>query len=151
MKAVIQRVRYAELFVNGHPYSSIHRGIVALIGLMKNDTAIQAEKLADKLIHFRIFPDPKGRMNLSVPDIQGDILLVPQFTLAAETKKGLKPSFSSAMPPDEAEPLFNYLVARVRQECAEQSRGTSVATGKFQATMNVSLVNEGPVTFILTF
>ena len=150
MKAVIQRVRYAELFVDGNPYSSIQGGMVAFVGLMKDDTTAHADKLADRLIRFRIFPDQRGRMNLSLLDAQGDILLVPQFTLAAAPPKGLKPSFSSAMRPEEAEPLFNYLIVQVRRQCAERSRRTSVATGKFQAAMNVSLVNEGPVTFILT-
>lgn len=149
MKAVIQRVGYAEVFIDGSLDSQIGRGILALIGLTLDDTSNQADKMVHRIINFRIFPSAQGRMDLSLLDVRGDLLLVPQFTLAAATKKGLKPSFSEAMPPPDAAPLFTYLVRKAQQKCASHHPSIQVATGKFQTTMHISSVNEGPVTFIL--
>ncbi len=154
MKVVIQRVSSAELFVLDSLHSKIDsridKGIVALVALVKGDTKEQVDKLIAKILRLRIFPDQQARMQLSLLDIEGDLLLVPQFTLAGATEKGLRPNFSAAMPPAEAEVLFDYMVAKTQQECAELGCSVRVKTGKFQATMRVALVNEGPVTLILT-
>lgn len=150
MKAVIQRVSSAELFALDSLYSRIDRGIVALVAVLKDDGKSEADKLIGKILRLRIFPDQQDRMQRSLLDIGGDLLLVPQFTLAGSTAKGLRPNFSAAQPPAEAEPLFDYMVARARQECAESGCSVRVKTGKFQTTMRVALVNEGPVTLILT-
>lgn len=150
MKAVVQRVSSAELFVFDSLYSKIDKGLVALVALLKEDTEEQVDKLVTKILGLRIFSDQQDRMQLSLLDIEGDLLLVPQFTLAGSTEKGLRPSFSAAMPPVEAEGLFDYMVAKTQQECARSGRSMRVKTGKFQTTMRIALVNEGPVTLILT-
>ncbi|MDI1351579.1 MAG: D-aminoacyl-tRNA deacylase, partial [bacterium] len=118
-------------------------GIMALIGIEKTDMQIHAEKLFNKIVNYRIFPDNNGKMNLSLKDIQGGLLLVPQFTLVAETTKGTRPGLSKGMPPQEGEQLFEYLVEYA------QNNYLSVATGCFGAAMLVRLCNDGPVTFIL--
>ena len=150
MKAVIQRVRYADLFIDGSLYSQINGGVFALIGISQGDTLTQADKLIHKIIHFRIFPNAQEKMQLSLLDVRGDLLLVPQFTLVAATEKGLKPSFSKAMPPMQAEPIFTYMIEEARRQCKERSKGMKISNGKFRTTMYISSVNEGPVTFILT-
>jgi len=150
MKAVIQRVSSAELFVFDSFDSRIDKGIVALVALLREDTKEQVDKLITKMLRLRIFSDQQDRMQLSLLDIEGDLLLVPQFTLAGSTDKGLRPNFSAAMPPVEAEALFGYMVAKTRQECAKLGRSVRVKSGKFQTTMRIALVNEGPVTLILT-
>jgi D-tyrosyl-tRNA(Tyr) deacylase len=143
MIAVIQRVSRAEVTVQGESVGKIGRGILALVALEKGDTEAQAERLAERILGYRIFGDAEGKMNLSVQDIAGGLLLVSQFTLAADTKKGLRPSFTPAADPETGRRLFNYFVERFRACHA------SVATGRFGADMQVELVNDGPVTFTL--
>lgn len=144
MKGLIQRVSHANVVISGSEVGAIEQGILLLLGIEKNDTQEQADKLLDKLLKYRIFADDEARMNLSVSDIEGGVLAISQFTLAAETKKGLRPGFSSAKPPAEAEALYNYFVQGLR----EKHKG-HVATGEFGADMKVSLCNDGPVTFLL--
>lgn len=143
MIAVIQRVSAAEVQVAGDSVSRIGRGLLALVAVEKGDTETQAERLAERILGYRIFADTQDRMNLSVKDIDGEVLLVSQFTLAADTRKGARPSFTPAAAPDEGRRLFDHLVAAVR------THHPRVATGRFGADMQVSLVNDGPVTFIL--
>ncbi|MFK5893224.1 MAG: D-aminoacyl-tRNA deacylase [Pseudomonadota bacterium] len=143
MIALIQRVNSAEVVVNKQCIASISQGLLAFIGIEKTDKAEQIAKLVHKIIHYRLFADNADKMNLSVKDIQGGILLVPQFTLAANTNKGLRPSFSSSAPPDIAETLFQQFVDTANQQFP------SIETGQFGADMKVSLINDGPVTFIL--
>ncbi len=125
----------------------IGRGILALIGVQRGDSEAQAEHLLRRLVGYRIFPDAGGRMNLSLRDVGAELLLVPQFTLAADTHKGTRPGFSTAAPPDEGARLFGYLFDLARQ--SDQLTGQSVAAGRFGAHMQVALVNDGPVTFWL--
>lgn len=141
MIGLIQRVSHADVKVNGQLIAQIEKGILVLVGMEKNDQTIQADKLLQKLLNYRIFADSDDKMNLSLKDIQGGLLLVPQFTLAASTKKGLRPSFSSAKSPDEAKELFHYLLQQGQQH------HPLVACGQFGADMQVSLINDGPVTF----
>ncbi|MDQ7050807.1 MAG: D-aminoacyl-tRNA deacylase [Enterobacterales bacterium] len=143
MIALIQRVSHANVVVDNETIGQIDQGILALIGVQKGDQKSQADRLMQRLLGYRIFSDADDRMNLSVADINGGILLVPQFTLAANTKKGTRPGFSTAAPPNEAETLFNYFVTEV------QLKYPSVAQGMFGADMKVSLCNDGPVTFWL--
>ncbi|MCV6621670.1 MAG: D-aminoacyl-tRNA deacylase [Cellvibrionaceae bacterium] len=144
MKGLIQRVSHANVVVAGEEVGAIEQGILLLLGIEKDDSKEQADKLLDKLLKYRIFSDEQERMNLSVSDIEGGVLAISQFTLAAETKKGLRPGFSTAKPPAEAEELYNYFVSRLQ----EKHQG-KVATGEFGADMKVSLCNDGPVTFML--
>ena len=141
MIALIQRVSYANVEVDGELIAQIEQGILVLVGMEKEDQQSQADKLLQKLLNYRIFADSEDKMNLSVQDIQGGLLLVPQFTLAANTKKGLRPSFSSAKNPAEAEVLFHYLLKQAKNQYSD------VAAGLFGADMKVSLLNDGPVTF----
>ncbi len=143
MKAVIQRVSEARVDVAGETVGSIGRGILVLLGVEKGDGEGDADRLADKIVKLRIFEDEEGKMNLSVGEIGGGLLVVSQFTLAGNCAKGRRPSFDSAAPPAEANRLYEYFVGRVRET------GIPAATGVFQAMMQVSLVNVGPVTFIL--
>lgn len=143
MKALIQRVNRASVDVDGQCVGAIEHGLLALVGVEKGDSDADADKLLHKLLHYRVFSDPEGKMNQNVQQVEGGLLLVSQFTLAADTHKGLRPSFSSAAPPAEGERLFKYLVARA------QAAWQHVATGEFGANMQVSLVNDGPVTFLL--
>ncbi len=143
MIGLIQRVRWAKVEVDGQIISQIEQGLLALIGMQKDDQTMQADKLLHKLLNYRIFADDDDKMNLSVRDIQGGLLLVPQFTLAADTRKGMRPSFSCAKPPAEAEQLFNYLLSEA------QNQYPRIQAGKFGADMQVSLLNDGPVTFSL--
>jgi D-tyrosyl-tRNA(Tyr) deacylase len=143
MIALIQRVSEAAVHVNGKVIGDISKGILALIGVEKGDTEKQAERLLQRMLAYRIFPDQEDRMNLDVRQARGRILLVPQFTLAANTGKGNRASFTSAATPADGARLFDYLVA----QAALQMEG--VATGKFGADMKVHLVNDGPVTFWL--
>ena len=121
----------------------IGRGLLVFLAVEKLDSEAQAERMAEKLMAYRVFADEQGKMNLSVSDISGEILLVSQFTLAADTPKGLRPGFSNAAEPGLAEQLYEFLVDRLRQQ------GLPVATGQFAANMQVHLVNDGPVTFLL--
>jgi D-tyrosyl-tRNA(Tyr) deacylase len=148
MKALIQRVSRASVEINdeagGHRTAgAIDGGLLALIGVEKGDAEANADKLLHKLLHYRVFSDAEGKMNLNVQQAGGGLLLVSQFTLAADTRKGLRPSFSSAAPPADGERLFDYLVAQAR------THALPVATGDFGADMQVALVNDGPVTFML--
>lgn len=144
MIGLIQRVSWAKVVVDDNTIGQIEQGILVLVGMEKHDSNAQADKLLHRLLNYRLFPDNDDKMNLSVKDVQGGLLLVPQFTLAADTKKGMRPSFSSAKPPSEAEKLFNYLVSQAEQNYQH------VAAGEFGADMKVSLLNDGPVTFSLT-
>ena len=143
MIALIQRVSGARVAVDGETVGAIGRGILALVGVEKNDTQALARRLCERVLGYRIFPDDEGRMNRSLADIGGGLLLVPQFTLAADTHKGARPSFSSAAPPVEGERMFDFLVGIARAAHAV------VETGRFGADMQVHLVNDGPVTFWL--
>lgn len=143
MKALIQRVKRASVTINGELYSSICKGVLVFVGIEKADEKINAEKLADKILKLRIFEDENEKMNLSVSDIKGEILVVSQFTLCGDCKKGTRPSFDNSAPLDKAVELYEYFV-----ECVKQG-GLSVQAGKFRAMMDVELVNDGPVTFWL--
>jgi D-tyrosyl-tRNA(Tyr) deacylase len=143
VKALIQRVSGASVTVAGEQVSVIERGLLVFLGLDKGDDEARAERMIEKLLAYRVFPDAQGRMNCSVSDIDGAVLLVSQFTLAADTRKGLRPSFSSALAPEDAEPLYDFTLARLQQAWPR------VAAGRFGADMQVSLVNDGPVTFLL--
>ena len=143
MKAVIQRVTSASVIVEGHIVGQIGHGILILLGIEKGDAEGQADWLVDKICGLRMFSDNDGKMNLSVKDISGSLLVVSQFTLAGNCAKGKRPSFDTAAPPDEGKRLYEYFVSAAKQI------GLPVATGIFQADMQVSLVNDGPVTFIL--
>ena len=142
MIALIQRVIEARVEVEGATIGTIGRGILALVGVERGDTEAQAERLVERVLGYRIFPDAEGKMNLSLLDIKGELLAVPQFTLAADTRKGTRPGFSSAAPPDEGERLFKFFVEVLNQKIKAK-------TGKFGADMKVGLVNDGPVTFWL--
>ncbi|NOG32582.1 D-tyrosyl-tRNA(Tyr) deacylase [Halomonas sp. TBZ9] len=143
MKALIQRVTRASVEVDERTVGQIDQGLLVLVGVEKGDDQARADSLLHKLLNYRVFSDAQGKMNLNVQQAGGSLLLVSQFTLAASTRKGLRPSFSSAAPPEEGERLFNYLVAQA------QSGDVPVATGEFGANMQVALVNDGPVTFML--
>ncbi len=143
MLGLIQRVKHASVSVNNDITGEIQKGILLLLGIQKNDTEQTADKLIDKILAYRIFSDENNKMNCNVQQIEGGVLVVSQFTLAADTKKGLRPSFSSAAPPAQAEALYDYFVTQMR------NRHPQVATGIFAADMQVSLVNDGPVTFML--
>ena len=143
MISLIQRVCSARVEVAGEVVGAIDRGILALVAVERNDAAPQADRLLERILGYRIFEDAEGKMNLSLADIGGDLLLVSQFTLAADTQKGMRASFTPAASPDEGRRWFDYLVDRAR------SRHAVVATGRFGAHMQVHLVNDGPVTFWL--
>ena len=144
MLSVIQLVTHAAVSVDDVVIGSIQKGIMALVGIEKTDTEKETEKLFNKTINYRIFPDANGKMNLSLKDVRGELLLVPQFTLVAETAKGTRPGFSTGMPPEEGRQLFEYLI-----EHAKKQNDVSIASGCFGAYMQVNLCNDGPVTFIL--
>jgi len=141
--ALIQRVNWAQVHIDSTLHAGIQQGLLALIGIEKEDDDKLAQKLLDKILAYRIFADAGGKMNLDLKDIGGDLMLVSQFTLAAETQKGLRPGFSSAKPPCEAEVIYDKLVQ------AAQEQYEFVQSGMFGADMQVSLENDGPVTFIL--
>lgn len=143
MKALLQRVSSAKVEVAGRVVGEIDQGLLVLVGIEPQDGTEQLQKMLKKLFNYRVFADEQGRMNLSVKDIQGGVLLVSQFTLAADTGSGLRPGFSTAAAPEQAERLFSQLVDMARAEHAQ------VATGEFGANMQVSLTNDGPVTFLL--
>lgn len=143
MKALIQRVRAARVEVEGEIVGAIDQGLLALVGVEPQDTPASVAKLLHKLLNYRVFSDAEGKMNLSLGDVGGGLLLVSQFTLAADTKSGLRPSFSSAALPALGAELFDLLVEQA------QAKHPQVATGRFGADMQVHLVNDGPVTFLL--
>ncbi|TVO69470.1 D-aminoacyl-tRNA deacylase [Denitromonas ohlonensis] len=143
MIALIQRVTHAEVVVEGECVGRIDAGLLALIGIEPKDDLTNVARMAQRLLGYRVFQDADDRMNLSVRDVDGGLLLVPQFTLAADTRKGTRPGFSTAAPPDQAARLFDALVTEARRQHAV------VETGRFGAEMHVSLTNHGPVTFRL--
>lgn len=143
MIGLLQRVSRAQVDIDGKPVARIGRGLLVLVGVEPADGDNQAERLLDRVLDYRVFPDEAGRMNLSLRDIGGGLLLVPQFTLAADTTKGSRPSFSSAAPPEHGQALFEELARRA------QVMHQTVATGRFGADMQVTLTNDGPVTFWL--
>lgn len=143
MKAVIQRVSEARVVVEGDTVGEIGRGILVLLGVEKEDSEKDADWLAEKIVALRIFEDEAGKMNLSVQDIGGGLLIVSQFTLAGNCSKGRRPSFDTAAPPQEANRLYGYFVEKAKR------LGVPTQTGIFQADMKVHLVNDGPVTFVV--
>ncbi|MBR7777818.1 D-aminoacyl-tRNA deacylase [Undibacterium rugosum] len=143
MIALLQRVSHASVVVDGHTLGSINAGLMVLLCAERGDTRKEADALLTKLLSYRVFSDATGKMNLSIRDTQGGLLLVPQFTLAADTQSGTRPSFTPAAPPDVAQELFDYFVDQARSQHAQ------VHTGRFGADMKVSLTNDGPVTFWL--
>ncbi|MEJ6656857.1 MAG: D-aminoacyl-tRNA deacylase [Pseudomonas sp.] len=143
MKGLLQRVSQARVEVEGDIVGAIDHGLLVLVGIEPQDDQANADKLLHKLLNYRVFSDAEGRMNCSVQDVQGGLLLVSQFTLAADTRKGLRPGFSTAAPPERAAELFDYLLAQARKSWPQ------VATGRFGADMQVHLINEGPVTLML--
>lgn len=143
MIGLLQRVSSASVEVAGHSIAAIGEGLLVLVGVERGDGEAQARRLAERLLAYRVFPDPDGRMNRSLNDTGGELLLVPQFTLAADTTRGNRPGFEPAAAPEQGRALFDLLVAAARQ------RQARVATGQFGADMRVRLVNEGPVTFWL--
>jgi D-aminoacyl-tRNA deacylase len=143
MRAVVQRVSQAEVIVEGSSIARIGNGILALIAIARQDARQDLQWMAKKIIELRIFEDGDGKMNLSLQDIQGELLLVSQFTLYGDCKKGRRPSYTDAAAPAEAEKLYNEFVTLVRELMPD------VQTGKFQAIMDVRLINSGPVTIIL--
>lgn len=143
MIGLLQRAAQAQVVVDGEVVGRIGSGLLVLVGVEQGDSEARADRLLERLLNYRVFPDTEGRMNLSLLDVGGGLLLVPQFTLAADTKKGNRPGFSTAAKPDDGQYLFNYLYARARE------RHPMVEKGIFGADMQVSLTNDGPVTFWL--
>lgn len=143
MKAVVQKVKRAKVSIDSNLFSSIDKGFLVLFGAEKGDNKNQADWLANKLSFLRCFPDENDKMNLSLQDVNGSILVVSQFTLCADVKKGTRPSFDNAMKPDEANELYEYFIAKLKE------KSLSVKTGVFGAHMEVDLLNDGPVTFII--
>jgi len=144
MIGLLQRVTDAQVSVQGSVVGRIGAGLLVLLAVEPADTEAQADRLVERLVGYRVFEDAEGRMNLSLADTGGGLLLVPQFTLAANTGKGMRPSFTGAAPPELGQRLFDYAVSRARSLL-----GDRVATGRFGAHMQVSLTNDGPVTFWL--
>lgn len=145
MKAVLQRVQHANVTINGNCHSQISQGLMVLLGIAQTDTEETARKMIDKLLKYRVFSDDEGKMNLSLKAISGGLLLVSQFTLQADTKKGLRPGFSRAGHPSMAEPLYQYALDYARSSYQPDK----VKDGQFGADMQVTLLNDGPVTFLL--
>ncbi len=143
MRMVIQRVTEASVSVEKKIVGRIGKGIAVLLGVAKGDAEKEADYLANKLVHLRIFEDADGKMNLSLPDVGGELLVVSQFTLLGDCRKGRRPGFSQAAPPNEADRLYLYFVEQVR------ARDVHVETGQFQAMMQVKIFNDGPVTFVI--
>jgi len=143
MIGLLQRVTQAKVEVADELVGQVSEGLLVLVGVERDDSEREADRLLERLLGYRVFEDDTGRMNRSVQDIGGGLLLVPQFTLPADTRKGTRPSFTPAAAPEEGERLFDYLVARAREKHPD------VATGRFGADMQVSLTNDGPVTFWL--
>ena len=145
MLGLIQRVSSASVLIENTICGHINQGILLLLGIEKNDTFSQADQLLKKLLNYRVFNDGNGKMNMSLRDISGDLLIVSQFTLAADTNKGLRPSFYSSAPHEPAKILYEYFLDQ-----AKKTHNGAVANGEFGADMQVSLCNDGPVTFLLS-
>lgn len=143
MKALIQRVKSASVTIDGELYSKIGKGLLVFLGVEKEDTVENCEKLSQKVLNLRIFEDENDKMNLSVNDVKGEILVVSQFTLCGDCKKGTRPSFDKAAHPDIAVKLYEDFVEKIR------ASGLKTETGKFRAMMDVELINDGPVTFMV--
>ncbi len=143
MKGLIQRVRHASVEVDGEIIGQIEAGILLLLGVERDDDEQKAQKLLDKVLKYRIFADDAGKMNLGLADAGGELLIVSQFTLVADTRKGLRPGFSRGATPEHGEKMYNYFVTEAEKRCGK------IATGRFGADMKVSLLNDGPVTFML--
>ncbi len=143
MRALIQRVSEASVHVEGHCVGAIDRGLLVLLGVERGDDRRRAERMAGRLMAYRVFADAEGKMNLGVGDVEGGVLLVSQFTLAADTSKGLRPSFTTAALPADAEPLYQFMCEELK------ARSPRFASGLFGADMQVQLTNDGPVTFLL--
>ena len=143
MKALLQRVSSSKVEVEGRVVGQINKGLLVFIGIEKKDDIISSDKMVKKILSYRVFSDLDDKMNLSIGDINGDLLIISQFTLAADTKNGTRPGFSTAMAPTEAENLYNYFLEKTK------SMATVTESGIFGADMKVSLVNDGPVTFLL--
>lgn len=143
MIGLIQRVSQAQVTIEGETVGQIGRGILLLLGVEKEDSEAKAERLLERVLGYRIFPDAEGKMNLALRDVQGELLIVSQFTLPADTRKGMRPSFTPAAAPALGESLYHYFVGQARQQLEV------VQTGVFAADMQVSLTNDGPVTFWL--
>ena len=143
MKALIQRVASSQVEVDGKTVGKIDKGLLVFLGLEKKDNELIADKMMGKIISYRVFPDENQKMNLSLKDIKGDILIISQFTLAADTKNGTRAGFSTALPPIEAENLYNYFIDKIK------ASNLKIQSGIFGADMKVSLLNDGPVTFML--
>ncbi len=143
MIGLLQRTSQAQVVVENEVVGDIGTGLLVLVGVERGDNASKADRLLERLLNYRVFPDAEDRMNLSLQDVGGGLLLVPQFTLAADTKKGNRPGFSNAAKPDDGQYLFNYLYAQAKQSYPKVEKGI------FGADMQVSLINDGPVTFWL--
>lgn len=143
MRAVVQRVSQAGVVIDGSTKATIGRGLTILLGISRSDTGRDIQRMADKIIHLRIFPDEEGKMNNSLADINGEMLIVSQFTLYGDCRKGRRPGFSTAASPELAKPLYQQFIEEVKKQ------NIHVATGIFQAAMAVELVNDGPVTLLL--
>ncbi len=143
MLGLIQRVSEAQVAVDREIIGKINRGLLLLLGVQKDDVEGNVSRMLNKVVNYRVFSDDKGHMNLSLLEVHGELLVVPQFTIAADTKKGLRPSFSSAAPPTQAQALYDVFVIQASNLC-------SIQTGVFGADMKVSLTNDGPVTFMLS-
>lgn len=144
MIALLQRVLSANVVVEGNIIAEINQGLLVFLGIEKQDATTQADRLLQRVLGYRVFADEEARMNLSLQDINGGLLLVPQFTLAADTQTGMRPGFSSAANPVDGERLFDYFVQQAKDKHHD------VSTGRFGADMDVSLTNHGPVTFSLS-
>jgi len=143
MKALIQRVASSQVEVDGKIVGKIDTGLLVFLGLEKKDNELIADKMMSKIISYRVFPDENQKMNLSLKDIKGDVLIISQFTLAADTKNGTRAGFSTALPPIEAESLYDYFIDKIKES------NLKIQSGIFGADMKVSLLNDGPVTFML--
>lgn len=143
MKAIIQRVKVASVMVEGKLISQIGKGILVFLGIERDDKTEDADYIAKKIINMRIFEDSSGKMNLSIRDINGEIMVVSEFTLAGNCRKGNRPSFDNAMAPEEAQKIYNYFIENLKKS------GLPIKEGSFRSFMHVSLINEGPATFIL--
>lgn len=144
MKVLIQRVKKASVTINRELFSSINNGILAFVGIEKGDTTENVQKLAKKIVNLRIFPDNNDKMNRSLIDTQGEMLIVSQFTLCGDCKKGTRPSFDNSAPPQIANELYEKFIEEVK------NYGIQTQTGKFAAMMDIELINDGPVTFMIT-